>query len=82
MGKIVKAQAKNNCTVHYSDVPFGLTNDKMKKHLIKGQVLQLEIVTTEKIVDRTIASILGDKHVILRDGGFFVSTYSNDFIYN
>jgi hypothetical protein len=80
MGKIIKAQAKHNCTVYYSGVPFGYSHSK--KGVVAGQVIELEMVSSEKISDRTIASILGDRNVILKDGDNFVSTYSGDFVYS
>ena len=79
MGKIIKAQAKHNCTVHYSETPFGYSHDK--KHLVAGQVLQLEMVASDKIADSMIASILGDRNVILKEGHQFISTFSGDFNY-
>lgn len=79
MGKVVKAQAKNDCTVYYKDEPYGVT--MVVHRMIKGQVLEREMTSSCKIEDRTIASILGDRNVILKDGKGYISTYSGDFEY-
>ena len=80
MSKVIKAQAKHNCTVFYSSTPFGQSHDKKK--LMTGQVLELELVATEKIADRTISVILGNRNVILKEGNQYVSTFSGDFNFN
>lgn len=41
-GKIIKAQAKHNCIVYYTETPFGYSHDK--KQVLAGQELELEMV--------------------------------------
>lgn len=77
--KLVKAQAKNDCTIYYKDDPYGVT--MMAHRMIKGQTIEREMFSSAKIENRTIASILGDRNVILRDGSGYISTYSGDFDY-
>ena len=75
----IKAIAKNDTMVFFLKDPKNqFTYDK--KIMLKGMELNLPLHSDKKIDSHILDSILG-RQVIFVEGDHFISTYSNDFIY-